>query len=229
MGKSFGESQEYADRWLAYRERGAVLKQQVLFPKLLSSLSPIVGLRLVDAGCADGEFLSFLNTCGAQKLIGLELNPFLASLAQSRLGIVVHQTDLSRQWPLEASSVDRVVCSNVLMVFDESELDCFYAGAHRVLVRGGLLVIAVVHSQWAKEMYSLCEDATGTLIRDAAEGELRTKEFYRSGKIYADRAIANGFSLISVEDVRVEALPDLPERYQDKLGRPIFEVHCFRR
>lgn len=226
---SFGESKEFADRWLAYRERGVVLKQQLLFPKLLTSLNLHGGLRLVDAGCAEGEFLSVLKASGHLELIGLELNPFLVSLAQSRLGIVVHQADLSRRWPLETKSVDRVVCSNVLMVFNQPELDCFYAEASRVLAPDGLLVTVVVHPAWAKEMYSLCEDTTGTLTRDAADGELRTKEFYRSSKAYADRAAVSGFSLISVEEVRVEATPGLPDRYQEKLGQPIFELHYFRR
>ena len=72
------------------------------------------GKRILDVGCAAGEFGYALKMAGAAEVIGIEVSPEAAALARAKLDAVLVGDLQSLKLPLEDASFDCIVFADVL-------------------------------------------------------------------------------------------------------------------
>ena len=114
-------------------------------PATLSLLPPVVGLRVLDAGCGPGAYTEWLANHGAN-VVGLDASPKMVALARRRVGgkAEIRQADLAR--PLEGfepGAFDLVLSALVLDYI--RDWDLVLGEFFRVLKSSGWLVFSVEH------------------------------------------------------------------------------------
>lgn len=113
-------------------------------PAMLSLTGHVDGHRMLDAGCGSGPLSAALRERGAI-VTGFDLSAAMVELARARLGegaeVIVH--DLADPLPYADAAFDDVVASLVLHYL-ESWTEPL-AELHRVLKRGGRLILSVNH------------------------------------------------------------------------------------
>lgn len=100
----------------------------------------VPGGRLLDVGCATGNFLHEMARSGRWGVEGVELSPEAAAQARERLGLMVHVGRLE-EVDLPGSAFDVLTMWNVLDHLHDP-LGSLRT-AHRLLKPGGLLVLSV--------------------------------------------------------------------------------------
>jgi malonyl-CoA O-methyltransferase len=106
---------------------------------MLELLADVAGKVVLDAGCGTGRYLDVLRSRKA-RAIGIDRSNAMLSRATTASSLI--RADLYAL-PLEASSVDAVVCG--LALGDVSDLALAISEFARVLRPGGQLVYSVVH------------------------------------------------------------------------------------
>jgi ubiquinone/menaquinone biosynthesis C-methylase UbiE len=105
--------------------------------------------NVFEFGCGTGRFaekLLKIHLPAAAAYTGCDLSSTMVGLARQRLenfkerGRVI-QTDGAVRFPIEDSSTDRVVCTYVLDLMSEEDIEAFFLEAHRVLNPGGKLCL----------------------------------------------------------------------------------------
>jgi len=102
--------------------------------KLLGGLG---GKRILDVGCGYGRFLLMARSAGAD-VVGCDLSPEACEFANNRLGITVHQSELS-SCMTSVGDVDAVVMRDLIEHPVEPLIDI--QAACTVLKTGGLLLL----------------------------------------------------------------------------------------
>src|SRR5205823_11066752 len=100
------------------------------------------GVRLLDAGCGTGGFLSWVRADGSfERIAGSDVSPQAIELAHSRVPEVeLHVAPIS-VLPFEDGSFDLVVLNDVLQHVHEEDVDASLSELRRVVdVAGALLV-----------------------------------------------------------------------------------------
>lgn len=106
--------------------------------KLVALLAAEPRGRLLDVGCAGGEFATLVARDGWQ-VVGLEREPSLVETARAR-GIETYHVDLDREpFPLPAASLDAAVAGEVIEHLVDT--DHLLGELARVLRPGGVLVL----------------------------------------------------------------------------------------
>ena len=158
--KSFAEAYDYFSRSNAYNEFYERPAIRDLLPENLQ------GLRVLDAGCAGGLHAQWMVERGANVLL-IDRDPDMVAIASSRLGNggVVVQADLTEPLGFVSSaSIDLVFCSLTMHYIENWQPTL--AEFHRVLVKGGQLLISTHHpcadSAWGGSDYFAVELLTQT-------------------------------------------------------------------
>ncbi|MDQ6694102.1 MAG: class I SAM-dependent methyltransferase [Chloroflexota bacterium] len=114
---------------------------------LLSLVSNVSGLRLLDLACGHGRMARELARRGAQ-VIGLDISEALLSKARNLeqaepLGIAYIQADAASPYAMEGELFDGVICHFGLS--DVDNLDGALATVARVLSPSGFFVFSILH------------------------------------------------------------------------------------
>ena len=101
---------------------------------------PLVGRRVLDAGCGTGRRLVHAREGGASLAVGVDLTP--AMLAQGKAEPLLAAADV-RALPVADDSFDVVWCR--LVLGHVANLDAAYAELGRACALGGALVVTDFH------------------------------------------------------------------------------------
>ena len=165
---------------------------QIEHQHVLSLLPAVSGLTVLDAGCGSGRYLQALRERGANA-IGVDLSA--AMLARAKQAIArVARADL-RALPVDARSIDLVVCG--LALGDFSEIELALTEIARVLRPGGQLIYSVVHPAGEAEGWSRTFENDGRQL--AIDG------FWHSLDRHRQACAAAGFT---IDQWREPALSD---------------------
>ncbi|MFF7560274.1 class I SAM-dependent methyltransferase [Streptomyces pseudovenezuelae] len=117
-------------------------------PAMLDLAGDVTGLRVLDAGCGAGHYITELRARGAAEVVGVEGSATLLRHARARVGddeaVALHQHDLEE--PLGFLSDDSF--DLVVMALVHHHLEArrqLLAETHRVLRPGGTLLVSTVH------------------------------------------------------------------------------------
>jgi ubiquinone/menaquinone biosynthesis C-methylase UbiE len=113
-------------------------------PAVLAALGPVTGLRVLDAACGPGLYLRELVDQGAE-VSAFDASPAMVTLAQAE---AARQADVTRavlgeRLPYPDNTFDRAICA--LAIHHVADRHAAYTELHRVLRRGGLLVVSTSH------------------------------------------------------------------------------------
>jgi len=113
-------------------------------PATLSLLPPLLGLRVLDAGCGPGYYAEWMLARGAQ-VTALDVSPRMVQLARQRLGagVDVRLVDLCQ--PLELPDGSFSVVLAALVVHYLRDWAALFREFARVLRPGGCLVFSTHH------------------------------------------------------------------------------------
>ena len=121
-------------------------------PAVLEALGPVLGRRVLDAGCGPGLRVVALLAAGAD-VIGLDASPVMVDLARRRVGThaQIDLGELGAALPYADQSFDLAVCA--LTIHDVKDRPAAFAELHRVLRPGGALVVSTHHptSDWLRK------------------------------------------------------------------------------
>ena len=108
--------------------------------------------RLLDVGCAAGDFLAHLVTHGWE-VLGVETSPQASQLARKRYGITVHTGRLAEA-NLAPASLDVVTLWDVIEHLHDPPAEL--GRIHSLLAPGGLLVLTVPNLQsWDRRLFGV--------------------------------------------------------------------------
>ncbi|MFQ6078163.1 MAG: class I SAM-dependent methyltransferase [Thermodesulfobacteriota bacterium] len=135
-----------AKGWAQVMDKGNVYRQLTV-PAFLELVGDVTGLRILDAGCGEGNLTRMLAQRGA-KVIGVDISEEMIRIArqkeaESPLGIEYVVGDLSCLSSLSLGTFDVVVCFFVLM--DLPNHVKVIREIHRVLKPKGRFLIAILH------------------------------------------------------------------------------------
>jgi len=96
--------------------------------------------KLLDCGCADGEFTRKVALkLGTKSVFGIEIEEKKARLAEQN-GIKCYQCDLNKYLPLEKESFDLVLANQIIEHLHST--DTFVREIHRILRPGGQAIVS---------------------------------------------------------------------------------------
>lgn len=113
----------------------------------LDGLDPNGNARLLDLGCAEGEWtMQVANALGTRDVHAIEMVDESAAAARAR-GIQVAQADLETRWPFPDNAFD--VVHSRYVIEHMSSIDNFVAESFRVLKPGGYTITSTENgSSW---------------------------------------------------------------------------------
>lgn len=114
-------------------------------PAVISLLPPVMGKRVLDAGCGPGVYSEWLVDHGAE-VVGVDVSPKMVELANRRLNgrAKIIQADLNEPLAfIEASSFDVIVSALALDYIENWSVP--FVEFFRILREQGLLVFSVSH------------------------------------------------------------------------------------
>ena len=128
----------------AYPPRAHNPLMEVEQAAVLELLPPVHGLRVLDAGCGTGRYMTLLASRGAKAVVGIDLSEAMLCRADASLTRVRAHL---RQLPIADESFDVVVSGLALLdVPALAEVFCEWA---RVLRPGGLAICSTLHARGA--------------------------------------------------------------------------------
>lgn len=123
-----------ADRW--YNEHRFEAALRLLSPRRWSVTAP---QRVVDLGCAEGEFLAILRQDSGLELVGVDISPRRVRYAAERYPDVSFEVGDVCSWG-EPAAWDWVICLETIEHVEQPET--LLANAFRILVPNGYLLLA---------------------------------------------------------------------------------------
>lgn len=147
---SHTEAQRFYDRF-GKRQDGEGWYEDIGLEVLLKQGRLHRAWSVVEFGCGTGRFAEMLckQLPSNAAYLGLDVSATMIDLARARLRDAAHhvefrQTDGTIVFPIEDASVDRVICTYVLDLLSEADIDAFLRESRRVLTPEGLLLLASV-------------------------------------------------------------------------------------
>jgi SAM-dependent methyltransferase len=181
----------------------------------MALLAPLLGERILDAGCGTGGHLAALVDAGSRP-VGLDGSRGMLALARRRVPAVpLVRADVNGALPLRSQSFDAVLCA--LVGEHLTDPRCFAREAAGVLAPRGRIVFSVFHPDMAAAGIEAKFDRNG--IRYYLGAERHTVGDY-------DAALAaGGFADIAIHEHRgdealVAEIPDAGKY----LGRPLLLI-----
>jgi malonyl-CoA O-methyltransferase len=162
---------------------------------VIELLPDVGGLKVLDAGCGSGRYLSALAARGAST-IGIDLSEAMLRRARE-FNTRIARADI-RALPFNSASLDLVVCG--LALGDVAELDVALLEIARVLRPGGRVIYSVVHPGGEAAGWSRTFEVDGRHL--AIDGHWHSLDRHRAA------CAAAGFI---IDDWREPALDELPQ------------------
>jgi malonyl-CoA O-methyltransferase len=163
---------------------------------VLGLLPAVTGLTVLDAGCGTGRYVRELERRGATA-IGIDLSQPMLERARAVTPRIA-RADL-RALPLDAMSIDHVICG--LALGDVPELELALAEMARVLRPGGRVIYSVVHPAGEEEGWSRTFESNGR--------QLSINSYWHSLDAHRESCAAAGFTIESWSE---PALPEAPAK-----------------
>lgn len=211
-------------RWAPYYERETAISY--LDARLVDTLSPpLIGRRLLDAGCGTGRRLA---GCGAASAVGIDASP---EMLEAGIGIghplpnVRTMVGDVRALPLPDDAFDIVWCR--LVIGHLPECETAYAELARVAAPGGLVIVTDFHA---------AAHAAGHR-RTFRDGDMvhEVEHHVHAAERQIDAAQAAGLALIDNREAVIgpEVLSFYRKAgraalYEDHLGLPVVLALAFR-
>ena len=163
-----------ADFWNARMGEGNDFHKQLVEPSQLRLLGSVVGDRVLDVACGNGQFARKLAELGAM-VVGIDAAEGMVRNARERATPgpggaeyrVVDATDEGALLALGVRSFDAAVCTMAIM--DMASVGPLAQALTRLLKPGGRLVFSVMHPCFnspAIKMSAEVEDKEGDLVED---------------------------------------------------------------
>lgn len=135
------EWKAFAPAWIQrIRTRGDDSREHLLDEWMLRAVGEVRGLDVIDIGCGEGRFSRMLAERGAN-VTGIDLcEPMIQAAKDARVKDERYEAgDMERLAGIADESFDRAVA--YLSFIDSFDLDAAVRSAHRVLRRGGRLIV----------------------------------------------------------------------------------------
>lgn len=152
-----------------WRRRG---DHPTLYRTLLRTLKPWRGGRLLDVGCGEGQFLR--RCAGAFDRYGIDISEEGVRQAQQVTGLATIQRASLEELPFDAESFEVVTCLDVVEHLPRPEVGV--AELHRVLARGGCLVLSTPNPQ---SLGSQRKGRDSHIFRDSTHISIRPVDAWR--------------------------------------------------
>lgn len=231
------ESQSlYAERWKEHLSKSGIVQQKLLFPRLRHYLGDLKGQEALDLGCGDGWSTQLLIDNKASKISAIDGNSVLLEEAKKNITENVNflLCDFSQGLPFSANVFDLVLCNMVFMSVNDTLVNKVLRECARILKPNGRVIVTVVHPIW----YLFVSQKTNTPALDRLNSYLNTEmiptnslpgvdnyERYRRSIGTYSLAFKDAGFLHFLEEIRLEEFPEIPERYKDYLGFPLFTIY----
>lgn len=160
------------------------------FRRELRQLPPLAGMRVLEVGFGNGNFLAFARDSGAE-VYGTEMIPELVALAAQAGFKVLGDQELFVDKKL-AGSFDLVMAFDVIEHLDKEELKAFFAGVHGLLKPAGAFLARFPNGHSPFGRFYQYGDLTHKSVIGA-----RTIEHL---------AMLSGFSVVEVRNPRIQFL-----------------------
>jgi ubiquinone/menaquinone biosynthesis C-methylase UbiE len=202
-------------------ERGSEYQREVVVPRTVKLLHAKRGERVIDVACGQGVLCRALAESGA-RVIGIDIAPALIEAARRRSqsdrpAIDFRVGDARRLADLfDAGAFDAAVV--VLAIQNIAPLSPVWEGCHRILARGGRLVVVMMHpcfrvpraSRWgwdeqrhaqyrAIEQY-LSSSRAEIQIHPGSDPSQTTPTFHRPLQAYVNTLGSAGFAIDRMEE-----------------------------
>lgn len=119
---------------------------------LINKYSPEGKITIVDYGCGSGALIPFLDKANIRKYTGFEVEEHCINEARKQFPEKkFHFKKISTKKLTKLgnnNSVDVVVLIGVVQYLTDREIDFVFSEAHRVLKKGGSLVISTTNDRW---------------------------------------------------------------------------------
>lgn len=155
--KRVGNEIAAAERWGEVADHYAATIEDAYHQhriEVIKALLPdLAGARVVDFGCGEGVFAEIAFKCGADSVVGIDIEPTLLERARRREPRAEYLAGgVERLGDIADGGADCLIAANVLAYFTDIEDAGFYADAARVLRTGGHLV--VTHSNALFDLFT---------------------------------------------------------------------------
>jgi ubiquinone/menaquinone biosynthesis C-methylase UbiE len=202
-------------------ERGSEYQREVVVPRTVKLLDAKRGERVIDVACGQGVLCRALAESGA-RVTGIDIAPALIEAARRRSqpdrpAIDFRVGDARRLADIfDAGAFDAAVV--VLAIQNIAPLSPVWEGCHRVLARGGRLVVVMMHpcfrvpraSRWgwdeqrraqyrAIEQY-LSSSRAEIQIHPGSDPSQTTPTFHRPLQAYINTLGSAGFAIDRIEE-----------------------------
>ena len=225
------------DLWSAYDGMGDLFRRHAQDapynahydrPAVLAALGPVKGLRVLDAACGPGLYLSDLLDAGADA-VGFDASQTMVDLARERVGdrAAIDQAVLGERLPYPDGSFDRAICA-LAIHYVEHPFEAF-AELNRILRPGGLLVISTQHPtiDWLRKGGSYFERRLETDTWRFEGGQEQEVRFWRIPlSDLCDAALEAGFLIDRLIEPRpAESMrTGYPMEYERLMREPGFLI-----
>lgn len=236
-----------ASAWSSYVDRKDDLPREYLIkPTLYKMLGDVTGLKILDAGCGEGDYCRELSKKGA-KVSGLDISPRLISEAKRKKQGIQYDigsfTNMQTLYP--AQSFDRLI--SVMTLMDSPDLNQAFREFHRVLKDDGKAVLVVKHPfATRKNGADFTANKDGKIIQSTytspyassnpftfhmkvppingqSQPPILTTHYPRSVAQYLNSLIQNGFEILELQESI--ATPDMVKEQPTLAHRAFDPVH----
>jgi len=174
--------------------------------------------RVLEVGCAEGNTLAWIKSIrGCSWIGGVELINEVAERARTRVDEVYLGNIETMDLPLEKSSLDMVLCLDVL----EHLIDPWgqIGRLHRLLKPGGVLIASIPNIRHYSIIYQLLFNGSWNYRQDGLLDKTHLRFFTRSTAIQLVEC--SGLRVDMVIDTRIKRRRDM---YADKITFSIFKA-----
>ncbi len=207
-----------------------------MFSRLFDYLGDLKGQEALDLGCGNGWSTQVLIDNKASKIYAVDCNKVLLEEAQKNIGGNANflECDFSEGLPFSSDSFNVVLCNMVFMSVNDTLVNKVLKESARILKPNGRLIVTIVHPIW----YLFVSQQTNTLAVERLKYYLDTElittnslpgvdnyERYRRSIGTYSLALKNAGFLHFLEEICLEEFPEIPERYKDYLGFPMFGIY----
>lgn len=211
------------DRWAEVydgEDNPLVLLEEKQIGELIGN---VAGLQVADIGCGTGRHAIRLAASGA-KVTALDFSDGMLERARAKPGasdITFIRHDLTKTFPLESGSFDRVVCCLVLDHI--CDLKGFFSELGRICKREGFIVISCMHPAMMLRgvQARFIEPATGRRIYPKSEPNQISD--------YVMASVQAGLGIEHMSEHAVDAqLAEASPRAAKYLGWPLLLLLCLK-
>lgn len=189
----------YYKNYKHYLDEGWNKKPKKIFVELgniIKNLKKNKPFKLLDIGCAHGEFLGYVKKIFPKsKLTGIDVNLKLLKIAKTKLpSETFYKKSALSLKPLKAQSFEIITAIGLINIFDYKELENFIKNALRLLPKNGILILMSPFNEFGMDLEARHRKRINNILLD----------WERGNSIYAKETI---FDIAKNNNCRVKFVP----------------------